>query len=259
MRVTLGTAVLAVLLAVLPVTEAAAQSTQFRNNLQEARKREARGDMASAGSMYFSLLKTNCYDRGGPDYNLPAETKILLGRRAAACLTIAARKEIPAQTDLLACTSFNLLHQTYDIMAKLDASSPTWPYLQALRYCAFGNYVEARDSLNRCLKTSGGQESVRQKARYLLSHIQPYADNDLAQLRRQDAEALGLLLSGKAAADWAAAGEIRPSEPSPSMSSSSSVPDYERRARDAESRGDYGAAERFRSGGTTVQDSSKYW
>ncbi len=37
------------------------------------------------------------------------------------------------------------------------------------------------------------------------------------------------------------------------------LPDWERRAQDAERRGDYAAADRFRSGSTSLEDQAKYW
>src|SRR5207245_5820020 len=72
-----------------------AQSTYFMNSLKAARQYEARGNYDAAGSAYFSILNNNCAPHG-TDSSIPAATKILVGRRAAACLTIAARSKMQA-------------------------------------------------------------------------------------------------------------------------------------------------------------------
>jgi len=220
---------------------------------------EAGGDYLSAGESYYSILENECIERNDPTASRGFQAA--LGRRAVACLTIAARKDMQHEdpgggwehSEALA-----MLMTCWKVMSKLEPNNPVWEYLSATRACSEGRYVEARRSLQASLRTTGGQPSVRQKAKALLSHITRYADNDQAKMLAEDRAAVQLLLSGQMARNWG--------EPVSSSSSSSSggyqpegISDSERRARDAESAGDSGAASRFRSGGTTIQDSSRYW
>ncbi|MGD9680495.1 MAG: hypothetical protein AB7W16_04860 [Candidatus Obscuribacterales bacterium] len=222
--------------------------------VRSAREAEARGQYADAGQQYYFLMNN--------EFNVPMSygVKAALGRRAVACLTIAARKEMqstPSSEGWFHAESLNTLEQAWRNMMKLEPNCPTWPYLLATRECAQGRYVEARTHLNMAIKTTSGQASVRKKAQQLLSHIAVYASKDHARLEASDKAAMEALLSGRFMTN-VAGGNQTGSDGSGGWQPES-ISDSERRARNAEYAGDSGAAARFRSGGTTVQDHSKYW
>jgi hypothetical protein len=235
-----------------------AQSQQIIDSIRRVRAEEAGGDYKDAGEGYYSILENQCIE--GHDPSISRGFEAALGRRAVACLTIAARGEMEHQdpsggwehSEALA-----MLVNTWRVMLKIEPNNPVWYYLPATRECSQGRYVEARNHLLRALRTNGGQPSVRVKAKALLSHINRYADNDQAKIVAEDSAALKCLLSGQMARAWGA--PVSSSSSSSSSSSGSGISDSERRARDAESAGDSAAASRFRSGGTTVKDSSNYW
>ncbi len=218
-----------------------------------ARESEARGDFNDAGQQYYSLLRNEF------NMQIPYGIQVALGRRAAACLTIAARNEMQNGNPYEGwahCEALNVLEQVWRQMQKLEPNSPTWPYLMATRECSQGRYADARLHLQQCARSTGGQASVRAKANALLKHINAYANTDQARMTASDKVAMEALLSGRFMTNM-----------SSSDSSSSSgggwqpetLSDSERRARNAENAGDSAAASRFRSGGTTVQDHSRYW
>lgn len=223
---------------------------QFRR----ARSLEAAGDYSGAGGIYFSYLKNVCVE-SPQSKSFPVGFCAAVGRRAVACLTIKEGRDIQRDPGVLSRPSSYLL-QTYELMQQLEPNNPTWPYLRSLFKCVSGEYVEAAQQLRLSLRTTGGQASVRKKAAILLKHIQPYADRDQAQLTAQDSAALKSMLSGQFSANF---GPAPVSGQTDSGTPSSSVSDSERRARAAENAGDSGAAARFRSGGTSVEDSSRYW
>lgn len=233
-----------------------AQSQQMLEGLRTIRANEA-GNYLVAGERYYSMLNNQCIERN--DEGVSRGFQAALGRRAVACLTIAARKDMEHEdpgggwehSEALA-----MLMNTWRLMKKIEPNNPVWDYLTATRACSEGRYVEARRSLQMALRTTGGQQSVRNRAKALLSHINRYADNDQAKMIAEDRAAVQLLLSGQMSRQW---GAPVSSSSSSSSSSGSSISDSERRARNAESNGDSGAASRFRSGGTTIQDSSNYW
>lgn len=225
--------------------------------VQEARSAESQRDYSSAGMQYFSILQNDIIERHA---NVPAQIKSGIGRRAAACLTIAARADMDRVSSYEGWShseNLNMLEKTWEIMQGIEPNNPTWYYLRSTRACSQGRYHDARTMLQQSLRTTGGQPSVRQKAKSLLAHINKFADQDLAKLNREDLHSMQMLLSGQL--DF----HTGVDHSSPSSSDGGwkpdNISDSERRARDAESRGDSGAASRFRSGGTTVQDHSKYW
>jgi hypothetical protein len=247
--------------------------------LIEARKAEGQ-DIGMAGGMYYSILVNDmggASNYSGPNCgqytSAPLELKRAVARRAAACLTIAANRSIAQRGnpggDWLHFEEVNQLVQLYPVLEKLEPSNPTWPYLNATVMAAQGRYVECKKALQRSLKTTGTSSSVRQKAQTLLTHINPYANQDYAQMKAADQAALKALLSGPSIFGGGPLGGNMfngfglfsggGGSSSSSSSSNESVPDWERRARNAEAAGDYGAASRFRSGGSTVKDSSNYW
>lgn len=226
--------------------------------VQQARQSEAQRDYSSAGMQYYSILENDILERNA---SVPISLKSALGRRAIACLTIAARQDmerVSSDEGWAHSENLNMLEKMWEIMQSVEPSNPTWLYLRATRSCSQGRYHDARVMLQQSLRCSGGQATVKQKAKMLLAHIDKFATQDLAKLNKQDAYSLQLLMSG----------QLNLSAGASSSSTSSSgdsgwkpdeLSDSERRARDAESRGDSGAAARFRSGGTTVEDHSKYW
>lgn len=232
----------------------AARAEDLADSLRTARESEARGDYSSAGNQYFSLL-----DSPFSNTPLPHGIQVALGRRAVACFTIAARRgmqNVSSDEGWAHCEALNMLEKCWRTMQRLEPNSPTWPYLMATRECSQGRYADARNHLQQSMRTTGGQSSVRQKAQALLSHINKFANIDQARMTASDRAAVQALLSGQFVTNVA----------SSSSSSSSSggytpdaISDSERRARDAENAGDAGAAARFRSGGTTVEDHSRYW
>ncbi len=189
---------------------------------------------------------------------MPYGIKVALGRRAVACLTIASRQCMqngdPSE-GWMRCEALNMLETCWRSMQQLEPNNPTWPYLMATRECSQGRYVEARQHLQGCMRSTGGQPSVRKKASSLLAHINAFANTDQARLTASDRAAVQALLSGRFVTDVTS----NSSSSSSSSYSPESISDSERRARDAENAGDSGAAGRFRSGGTTVQDHSRYW
>lgn len=225
--------------------------------VKEARSAEAQRDYSNAGMQYYSILQNDIIERHA---NVPNSIKSGLARRAAACLTIAARSDMERISDYEGWAhseNLNMLEKTWEILQGIEPNNPTWYYLRSTRACSQGRYHDARTYLQQSLRTTGGQPSVRQKSKALLAHINKFADQDLAKLNRTDAYSLQMLMSGQL--DF----HTGVDHSSPSSSDGGwkpdTISDSERRARDAESHGDYGAASRFRSGGTTVQDGSKYW
>lgn len=237
-----------------------AQSAQLIGEVQQVRSMEASGNYLSAGEGYYGILENECIERNDPSATRGFQAA--LGRRAVACLTVAARKDMEREDPgggWEHSEALNMLMRCWNIMNRLEPNNPVWQYLMATRACSEGRYVEARRSLQAALRTTGGQPSVRQKAKALLSHINRYADNDQAKIVAEDRAALQYLLSGQMAREY---GHVTSTSSSSSSSSSyqpEGISDSERRARDAESAGDSAAASRFRSGGTTIQDSSRYW
>ena len=225
--------------------------------VQEARRAEAQRDYSNAGMQYFSILQNDIIERRA---NVPTAIKAGLGRRAAACLTIAARADMDRVSSFEGWAhseNLNMLEKTWEYMEDIEPNSPTWSYLRATRCCSQGRYHDARTMLQKSLRTTGGQPSVRQKAKALLAHIDKFATQDLAKLNREDAHSLQMLMSGQL--DFHTGVDHSSSSSSDGGWKPDNISDSERRARDAESHGDSGAASRFRSGGTTVQDHSKYW
>lgn len=234
-----------------------AQDASFVESVRQAREDEARGDYNGAGNQYYSLLDNN-FSRTP----LPHGVQVALGRRAVGCLTIAARTQMQngdPYEGWAHCEALNMLEIMWRKMQKLEPNNPTWTYLMATRECSQGRYADAKLHLQASLKTTGGQPSVRKKAQLLLGHINKYANQDSARMAAADAAALKALMSGQFMTNMSSSDQVSSSSSGSSDWQNNSVSDSERRARDAENAGDYGAASRFRSGGTTVQDSSKYW
>jgi len=247
----------------IPFTTAfpvSAQSARLVGEVQQARSMEASGNYRSAGEAYYGILENDCIERNDPTASRGFQAA--LGRRAVACLTVAARQEMQHEDPgggWEHSEALNMLMNCWRVMSKLEPNNPVWEYLMATRACSEGRYVEARRSLQAALRTTGGQASVRQKAKSLLSHIGRYADNDQAKMIAEDRAAVQYLLSGQMARDFGHVTSSSSSSSSPSSYQPEGISDSERRARDAEAAGDSGAASRFRSGGTTIQDSSRYW
>lgn len=239
----------------IPTADAQGNNDRLTEWIRGARESEARGNYNDAGGQYYSLLQN--------EFNLPMPqgVKIAVGRRAVACLTIAARQGMTDQNGYEGWAhveALNTLEQTWRAMQKLEPNNPTWSYLMATRECSQGRYADARNHLQFCMRTTGGQPSVRRKAQALLTHINKFATIDQQRMTNADKAAMQALLSGRFMTNTSNS-DSTSSGSSESSDYGSSVSDSERRARNAENAGDSGAAARFRSGGTTVQDHSKYW
>lgn len=236
---------------------AQAQDASFVESVRQAREDEARGDYNGAGNQYYSLLDNN-FSRTPIPYGM----QVALGRRAVACLTIAARTQMQTGDPYEGwahCEALNMLEIMWRKMQKLEPNNPTWTYLMATRECSQGRYADAKLHLQASLRTTGGQPSVRKKAQLLLGHINKYANQDSARMAAADAAAVKALMSGQFMTNMSSSDQVSSSSSGSSDWQNNSVSDSERRAREAENAGDSGAASRFRSGGTTVQDHAKYW
>lgn len=253
-KVSLCAALLAGCLVVNVPSAYADDSERITEWVREARAAESSGDWNSAGNQYWGLLNNEF------QMKIPYGIQVAAGRRAVACFTIAARKEmanVPSEEGWSHCEAVNMLERCWREMQKLEPNSPTWPYLLATRMCSQGRYADARLQLQAAARSTGGQPSVRKKAQLLLGHINKFASIDQARMTAADKAAVQALLSGQFMTSMSSTDQT--SSSASGGYQPESISDSERRARNAENAGDSGAASRFRSGGTTVQDHSRYW
>jgi len=130
-----------------------------------------------------------------------------------------------------------LLHrvlQDYRKMAELEPRNPAWPYLEAVVLKARGE--NARPLLDRAAKLPAPPRMQEKSAR--LQQAPDLPPQALASLTREGDEFIP--------------GEVN-------TSTQAGIPDWERRAREAEAQGDGAAASRFRSGFATTEDMERYW
>lgn len=121
--------------------------------------------------------------------------------------------------------------QDYLTLEKLEPQNPAWPYLLAVVYSSEGNAKEAQQEIDR--------------ARQL--QLTPRIAEKLANLKVRTTPA-----SLESAGDEFTATDVN-------TSTEKGIPDWERRARQAEAHGDGSAASRFRSGYATTDDMERYW
>jgi hypothetical protein len=184
--------------------EDTSQSLEAATCLQMARQAEQRGDLNQASSSYTSTLSycSHAYLlRDLPRVVLLGEPLSSVGRRAILVQlkiikglttqghgayknetgtythhrsTYLQNKNV--QLDSRALTMENAyqgLHKMYSEMIFIEPNSPTWPYLLGVMDASIANYYEGYPHLLKCLKTTGGPQSVRVKAKALADHILP--------------------------------------------------------------------------------------
>ncbi|MBI1271945.1 hypothetical protein GC174_16080 [bacterium] len=246
-----------------PAARADRQSrVEAERALLQARKDEAGGNSAAARFNYANAFIFGLSSRDSYRESLAAVS--ILGEP----LSSVGRKAISMQSSLVESGAHNAsfdsrrnemvkLQNLYNRMQELEPNNPNWYYLEAVVTCELEHhYVKARRFLVRCLRCPGSSP-VKGKASKLLAHIKAAADQQqiwLDQDGKRSREWLRKPIDHSKVNSYASS-----NSGSSSSSSSSSIPDYERRARDAESRGDHGAAGRFRSGNASVKDSSTHW
>lgn len=248
-----------------PAARADRQSrVEAERALLQARKDEAGGNSAAARMNYanafiFGLSSRDSYRESLAAVNILGEPLSSVGRKAISMQSSLVESSASGASFDNRRNEMVKLQNLYNRMEEVEPNNPNWYYLEAVVTCELEHhYVKARRSLVRCLRCPGSSP-VKGKASKLLAHIKAAADQQQVWLEQD----------GKRSREWLKnagnvnAGNLYQSGDranySSGGSSSSSVPDYERRARAAESRGDYGAAGRFRSGNASVKDSSTHW
>lgn len=228
----------------------------------QARQQEQQGIVDDASRGYKEALDHAMSASKDPGYlasvRLGGESLATVGRRAIALQKkiVAAYPEDPNNEPAkLARIHLNKLYKS---MQKLETNNPTWFYLDAVMMAAKQNYMSASLILDRALKCHGGSEAVKAKCRKLLSHIGSAGEQQRKWYVADNIKRAEEFKRSYKPGLFSSSSSIY-CPPEDSAKSSSSTPDYERRARNAESQGDYGAAARFRGGGSTVGDSSTYW
>lgn len=232
----------------------------------QARKNELAGNLEGARHEYSKALMYGISSRDSYKDDLSkimigGETLSAIGRRALALQAELINRESATPSGKLHLPELIAqLQAIYGRMEEIEPSNPNWYYLDAVIVCdREHHYVKARRQLKKCLRCPGNPQ-VKAKANKLLAHINPAAnqqqiwlDIDGKKAREQFRRVMDSGPSSGRTSSW------RPPSSSSSSSSGSSTPDWERRARNAESRGDYGAADRFRSGNSSVSDSARHW
>ncbi len=256
----------------------AASPVTNRSSLNEAeseyvraRKAEADGLLEGARNAYFNAvgyaLQASPDEAFRRSLTLGGEPLSNVARRALALQKQLLDKEIAAPSGKMAVRSLTgEMQRMYKTMQVLEPENPTWIYLDAVMVANQRNYIKATGLLRRCSNMPSGSPEVKNKARVLMAHIKPaydqqraWFDEDLKKLRAAEKE------WAKRPVQWVdfSSGNsfYTPSESSSSggESSSSAVPSWERQAQNAERYGDYAAADRFRSGSSSMSDGQKYW
>ncbi len=121
--------------------------------------------------------------------------------------------------------------QDYLTLEKLEPQNPAWPYLLAVVYSSEGKAAEAQAEIDR--------------ARQL--ELTPRIAAKLANLKVRTTP-----VNLESAGDEFTAADVN-------TSTEKGIPDWERRARQAEAHGDAASASRFRSGFATTDDMERYW
>lgn len=79
------------------------------------------------------------------------------------------------------------LKTSYGNMCTYEPNNPTWPYLEACMYISVGKYLDGHNLLEQCMRTTGGEASIRAKAKTLQAHIEPGYRDQLAQMEHDKA------------------------------------------------------------------------
>jgi hypothetical protein len=252
--------------AVNPVSDRAALVEAEREYVA-ARQAEANGQLDGARHAYNNAFQYAC--RSSQDDNFRRSIRIGgesigdLARRALALQKQFVEKEVAANSrGAKAMTSE--LHRMYKVMEALEPDNPTWVYLDAVMVINTKNYIKGTGLLRRCSNMPGGSNEVKNKARALMEHIKPaytqqraWFDEDMARANAAMKEAAkrpinpDLFITPSSVGPSENWGELSP-QSTPTAS-------WERQAQNAESHGDYNAADRFRSGSASMSDGQKYW
>ncbi|MCA9803080.1 MAG: hypothetical protein KC777_14015 [Cyanobacteria bacterium HKST-UBA02] len=271
LRITLLSALILFLaLATMPACQASpGYSRLYMKNAEssyiQARQQEQSGFLDDAARGYRAAIGQALNCSKDPSFlnsvRMGGDSLGTIGRRAITLQKKIVSRIPDSARDVHSVQARMELNKLYKSMQKVEPDNPTWFYLDAVMLASKNNYMAATIVLKRALLCKSGSPAVKEKAKSLLSHIQGAGEQqrkwfvaDNARQAREFQECVKRY------------GLLSVSSPSSSHpmdvgggNSSSSMPDWERRARDAESRGDYGAADRFRSGSNTVQDSSTHW
>ena len=228
--------------------------------MQTGRMWESRGDLDEAASHYMWALNSamgtipkNGYESVpfcGEPLNVLARRILYMDQQLL---------KTPGRTKRSGAAIVGQIKNLYRTLETLEPSDPSWVYLDACLAAGAGNYVAAYPRAQKVATMPGADQDIRGRAQRLVAHIKPGYD---AQLKWQEAQ-------WKKWQAYVQSGEYYRSLTSSSSSSSSSshysdnspksIPDYERKARDAEYNGDSAAASRFRGGGDSCKDNAKYW
>jgi hypothetical protein len=174
-----------------------------------ARSAEKRGDTMTAAQEYtnaISLVQSNAPTTADlSKLVLDGEPLPSIGRRMIS-YDLQLYKEMLAQQRPMMRPEAVLenLRAAYGKMAWIEKFNPTWPYLEAVALAADQNYRAAFEKCREAAELPGGEDSVRQKARSLASHIKPAA---LAQEKMKEADQQAYkeyVESGAQALDFAA-------------------------------------------------------
>ncbi|MDZ4834648.1 MAG: hypothetical protein SGJ27_12790 [Candidatus Melainabacteria bacterium] len=249
-----------------------ASMVQAESEYVRARKAENDGLMEGARNAYQNALNyalgANSDESYRRNIRLGGEPLGNVARRALALQKQLVDKETSSPSGKYAVkTLTNELQRMYKTMEMLEPTNPTWLYLDAVMITNRQNYIQASGILRRCINLPGGSPAVKARARTLLAHIKPaytqqraWLDEDWERTRKRREEYAKRPMSWDSIKPTATAGWGDPSPNwSDSSSSSSSVPSWETQAQSAERQGDYAAADRFRSGGSSMSDGQKYW
>lgn len=244
----------------------AAQQMQLGEALESmgsGRTWEARGDIDEAAVHYLWALNSalaSIDKHSNPNIEFCGEPLNVLARRI-----IYMDQQLlkgPAKSKRSPESILGQIKQLYGHLEYLEPTNPTWVYLNACIATSAGNYVSAYPRLQKCISLASSDSVLRGRAEKLLVHIKPGYD---AQLKWQEAQWKAWQKYVESGAFFRSLCSGASSSYSSSSSSSSSdsgqkqIPDYERRARQAEYYGDSAAASRFRGGGDTCKDNAKYW
>ncbi len=215
---------------------------------------EARGDMMGASKQYMNICKAGAQSPYG---RVPVDTMRLLCRRSLACL-IKMSGQQAAQADKRwspAQSLYSRILDGYRTMYKLEPANASWPYLAGESFANHRSYLAAEAYLKLASNPARGPEAVRHKAQALLNKLAP----QIAQAHREDeAAAARLQAEIDRPLDWFDPSDVmRYATPTSDSGSGNGSSSWEGR-QNAERAGDWGAADRFRSGSGTWSDTHNY-
>ncbi len=148
-------------------------------SLKLAREAELRGDVKNAALFYdhtVTYVVSDSKFRPLPTVAVGGESLSSIARRDLFYTLQVDRQKLAAPQDASAVERIlKNLQSMYEKMETIEPNDPTWPYLGGVMYAAGNDYRTAAIKLAQCLKTTGGEPSVRNKARTLLAHIEPGA------------------------------------------------------------------------------------